>query len=281
MRLSAYGANRMTSIWAEEAGPPDGPLIALIHGSMDRSTGMLRLSRRLDDVFRVLRYDRRGYGRSVESHGRSTNVTGFDMGGQVDDLVELLGGRRAVLVGHSYGGNVALAAAARYPELAAAVAIYETPLSWESWWPGTTAGAQATASSGDAGDAAERFMRRLLGDELWEGLPERTRATRRAEGPAMVGELKDLQANQPWVATEVLCPLVVAYGSNGAEHHRRGMSIVHDMFPGSTCAILEDCRHDAPMSHSQLFARRVVGPAAIAAGEPWTSAFSRSAAHRS
>ena len=33
--------------------------------------------------------------------------------------------------------------------------------------------------------AAERFMRRMVGDARWEALPERTRATRRREGVAM------------------------------------------------------------------------------------------------
>ena len=128
----------MTPIASDEAGDPDAPLIALIHGSMDRSTGMLRLSRRLDDRFRVLRYDRRGYGRSVPADGPHPGP--FDMPHQVDDLVGLLAGRRALLFGHSYGGNVALATAARLPEQIMAVAVYETPLSWEPWWPGTTAG---------------------------------------------------------------------------------------------------------------------------------------------
>ena len=267
----------MTTIWADEAGPVDAPLIVLIHGSMDRSAGLLRLSRRLDDAFRVLRHDRRGYGRSASTDDEDR----YDMSTQVDDLVALLAGRRALVVGHSYGGNVALAAAARHPDMVAAIAVYETPLSWEPWWPGTTAGASATATDGDPADAAERFMRRLLGDQLWESLPERTRATRRAEGPAMVGELRDLQANRPWLAEEIRCPLVVSYGSEGAAHHRRGMQFVHDQVPGSSCVVLDGCRHDAPMSNSQLFASAVIGPAAIAAGEPWAAAFSRSAASRS
>jgi len=269
---------RMTSIWAEEAGPPEAPLIVLIHGSMDRSAGLLRLSRRLDDCFRVLRYDRRGYGRSASTDPATDR---FDMAAHVADLVALLAGRRALLVGHSYGGNVAMATAARHQELAAAVAVYETPLSWEPWWPGTTAGASATATEGDPGDAAERFMRRLLGDHLWESLPERTRATRRAEGPAMVGELRDLQSNRPWLADQIRCPLVVSYGSDGASHHQRGMRFVHDQVPGSECVVLTGCRHDAPMSNSQLFASAVVGPAARAAGGAWADAFSRSAASRS
>ena len=97
--------------WSEEAGSDRAPLIVLVHGSMDRSAGLLKLSRRLDADHRVLRYDRRGYGRSAPHPGP------FGMDGQVADLVELLDGRPAVVFGHSYGGNVALAAAARRPDL--------------------------------------------------------------------------------------------------------------------------------------------------------------------
>ena len=50
------------SIWSEEAGDPDAPLVVVVHGTMDRAAGMLRLSRKLDHRYRVLRYDRRGYG---------------------------------------------------------------------------------------------------------------------------------------------------------------------------------------------------------------------------
>ena len=48
-RRAAHRAGRMTGpIWSEEAGPDDAPLVVLIHGSMDRSAGLLKLSRRLD-----------------------------------------------------------------------------------------------------------------------------------------------------------------------------------------------------------------------------------------
>ena len=260
----------MDVIWSEEAGPEAGPLVVLIHGSMDRSTGMLRLSRRLDTTFRVLRYDRRGYGKSAPGEGPHAGP--FAMGAQVDDLMTLLAGRSAVLVGHSYGGNVALAAASRHPEQVAAVAVYETPLSWEPWWPGTTAGAAARATQGDAAEAAERFMRRLVGDAVWDGLPERTKATRRREGSAMVGELRDLQANRAWPAAEVRCPVILSYGERGAEHHRQGMQHVHGELPSSELVVLAGARHDAPMSHSEQFAATVVDAAAMAAGEPWAGA---------
>lgn len=253
----------MTALWAEEAGDPSHPLVALIHGSMDRSAGMLKLSRRLDDDFRVLRYDRRGYGRSYPHSGP------FAMDAQVDDLVELLAGRKAVLIGHSYGGNVALTTADHQPDLVAGVAVYETPLSWEPWWPGTTAGSIAVAEAGKPQQSAEHFMRRILGDQRWEALPERSKQARRDEGLAMVEELADLRRNRPWVAEHITVPVITAFGSLGAPHHRDGMRHVGEWLH---CPVVElpDCRHDAPLSHPNLFRSMVVDPLVRTVGPPWS-----------
>jgi pimeloyl-ACP methyl ester carboxylesterase len=252
----------MNPLWAEEAGNADDPLIVVIHGSMDRSAGMLKLSRRLDTDFRVLRYDRRGYGRSFPHDGP------FTMDVQVADLLCLLAGRRAVLVGHSYGGDVALAAAGVHPDLVAGVAVYETPLSWEPWWPGTTAGAIAVAAAGKPHEAAERFMRRMIGDRRWEELPERSRETRLAEGVAMVEELADLRRYRPWVAENITMPVITAYGARGAAHHREGMRYAASAI-GCPVVELADCRHDAPLSHPDLFRRAVIDPLLKAVGAPW------------
>jgi pimeloyl-ACP methyl ester carboxylesterase len=245
-------------VWRDDSGPVDGSVILVIHGSMDRSSGMLRLARTLDREYRVIRYDRRGYGRSKPHEGP------FDMAGQVADAVDVLDGHRAIVIGHSYGGNVALALAARHPLLVAAVGVYETPLSWEPWWPGTTAGAAAVATQGSPEDAAERFMRRLIGDDRWDGLPERTRAERRSEGAAMVGELGDLRAHAPWQAADVRVPVVVGYGEFGRPHHREGMVRLAEMLPDARAVELAGCRHDAPMSHPALMRTHIVEPLAEA-----------------
>jgi pimeloyl-ACP methyl ester carboxylesterase len=234
---------KANGIWSEEAGPPDAPLVALVHGSMDRSAGLLRLSRRLDDDRRVVRYDRRGYGRSWPHTGP------FGIESQVEDLVTVLGGRRAVVFGHSYGGNVALALATRHPDLVAAVAVYETPLSWMEWWPGSTAGAAALATRGDPADAAERFIRRLVGDERWARLPATTRAARRREGVAMVGELSDLSTHAPWVGAEVTVPVVAMHGSRGRAHHRASSDHLAAAIPECRVVEIEEARHFGPNSH--------------------------------
>jgi pimeloyl-ACP methyl ester carboxylesterase len=239
-------------IWSHESGAADAPLIALVHGTMDRSAGLLRLSRCLDQRFRVLRYDRRGYGRSAPHPGP------FGADQQVSDLVGLLDGRRALVFGHSYGGNIALATAARHPALVVAVAVYETPLSWLDWWPGSTAGADAIATRGDPADAAERFVRRLVGDARWEKLPPSTREARRSEGPAMVGELVDLREHAPWSAARIAAPVVAIYGEHGAAHHRAGTEYLARELPDCHVVEVADARHFGPNTHPDAVAAAIV-----------------------
>lgn len=237
-----------SGIWAATTGPIDGAHVVLVHGSLDRSAGLLKLSRRLDGRFRVTRYDRRGYGRSSPHPGP------FGLDGQVADLIGVLesvdrAGRPRVIVGHSYGGNVALSLAAHHPELVDGVVTYETPLSWRPWWPGTTAGADAVALQADPYQAAERFMRRLIGDERWERLPSSTRESRRSEGPAMVGELIDLRATAPWEPDQIGVPVMAMHGTAGQEHHRRGAEAIAGEIDGAELASLLGAAHPGPNTH--------------------------------
>jgi pimeloyl-ACP methyl ester carboxylesterase len=242
----------VNGIWVGETGPEDAPLIAVIHGSLDRASGMLRLVRHLDTSSRVLRYDRRGYGRSRPHPGP------FGLEQQVADLAQLVDGRPVLLFGHSYGGNVALAFAQHNPDQVAAVAVYETPLSWYEWWPGTTAGSNALATRGEPADAAEAFMRRLIGDQRWEDLPERTRQERRLEGPAMVGELADLRQRPAWDPHKLNLPILALFGERGAPHHRKGMEFLAAEVPNGRVQMLDGAGHGAPVSHAEALAGKVL-----------------------
>lgn len=236
-----------TDLWAETSGDPALPLAVLVHGTMDRSAGMLRLSRRLDKRFHVLRYDRRGYGRSSDVGGRNTVEQ------HVTDLAGVLQahtpGRVVDLAfGHSFGGNVVLGAAEHHPGLIRQAAIYETPLSWLAWWPGGTAGGAAVGAT-DPAEAAETFMRRLIGDERWEQLPSGTRADRRAEGAAMVGEITDLRRGAPWAAEKVKIPLLAMSGELGRPHHQRGMQWLSEQIASADFFRLDGAGHGAPNTH--------------------------------
>jgi pimeloyl-ACP methyl ester carboxylesterase len=240
----------MAQVWSEAAGDPAFPPAVVVHGSMDRSAGLLRLSRRLDAAYRVIRYDRRGYGRSVGVGPPWTVEANVD---DLDSLLDHEASAPTIVFGHSFGGNVALALASRRPELVRAVVVYETPLSWLDWWPGSTAGAAAMAVD-DPGDAAEAFMRRLVGDAVWERLPPSKQAERRAEGAAMVAELADLRRRAPWDGRRLDVPVLALHGEHARSHHRAAMEGLADLIPGCRSATVAGAGHAGPHTHADAVA---------------------------
>jgi pimeloyl-ACP methyl ester carboxylesterase len=245
-----------STLWAQEVG--EGPLVVLVHGAMDRASSMLRVRRVLDGECRVLRYDRRGYARSLELGPP------ISLDQQVDDLATLVACRVAVLVGHSLGGVICLALAERSPAQVRAVVAYEAPMMWEPWWPAGTAGAMALASAtagadgGDdgPGDAAEAFMRRMLGDARWSRLPAHVRAERRAEGPTLLAELRTVHrpSPAPYLADRVTVPVVAAFGSETQPQHQRGAEELAQRAPRGVLEMIDGADHGAHLTHPQAFA---------------------------
>lgn len=243
----------MTDLHVTASGPAEGPLVVLVHGTMDRSASFAHLTRRLRDL-RCVRYDRRGYGRS-RAAGPGT------IHDHADDLEAVLDGRPAVVVGHSFGGAVALVVAARRPDLVRGLLVYEAALSWLEWWPGNSAGATALAAdAGDPGDAAEAFLRRMIGGR-WDELPARTRADRRAEGPALLLELRSLREGPPCELSSVVAPTIVVRGSRSPAHLRDGAAHLAEALPNAELFECDGAGHGGHQSHSEVLAglvRRLV-----------------------
>jgi pimeloyl-ACP methyl ester carboxylesterase len=176
--VQVYDTHSGAEFHITKTGSDTGPVVILIHGSLDRSSGMARLARATAHFRQVVRFDRRGYSDRWEHPGPLT------VPGNVDDIEAIIGDATAILVGHSYGGQVALAAASRLPAHFVGISTYETPLSWMNWWPTNTAGAAGVQAGNER--AAEEFMVRMIGQGRWDSLPERTRDERRREGRAVV-----------------------------------------------------------------------------------------------
>jgi pimeloyl-ACP methyl ester carboxylesterase len=243
----------------DEAGPSDAPVVVLVHGSLDRGTAFVKVSRRLDREMRVVRYDRRGYGRSRSLPGP------YGAAAHVVDLLAVLDERPAIVVGHSYGGDLALAAAVARPDLVRAAAVYEPPMPWTPWWPTTTAGNTAVRAGAEGPEAAaEGFMRRMIGDDRWEALPNRTRADRRAEGVALLGEMADVTTRAPFDPADVKVPVVVGRGTRGAAHHAESTRRLAALLPDAECFEIDGAAHAAHMTHPEQFAELVRRTAARA-----------------
>lgn len=242
-----------SGLYVDERGPEaeSADLVVLIHGSMDRGPSFSRVVTRLGDL-RVLTYDRRGYHRS-----RQALPLARTLDAHVEDLFTVLAGRRAVAAGHSYGGTMALAAAWRRPAQIRAVVAYEPPAPWFPWWPKRSAGGSAAGARGPQ-DAAETFMRRVIGDTRWERLPERTRTRRRDEGPALIAEMTSMRDDgAPFDPDQVAVPTVIARGELSAPHHRRAAGALADLIPGAELVEVEGAGHGAHLSHPDDFAATV------------------------
>ena len=238
----------------EHPGAPGAaalPTVVLVHGSLDRGATFARTVRRLSDLH-VVTYDRRGY-----HHSRSLPVA-RSLAEHVADLVSVVGDGPAVVVGHSYGGDVALGAAIESPAVRA-VGAYEPPLPWLEWWPRRTA---SSITNEDPAAFAEGFFRRVVGDAGWDRLSDLSRAARQADGPALVAELADLRRHQaPFDLGALGVPLVLGRGGASVWHHRRAIDALDELVPGSEVIEIPGSAHGAPLSHSDAFAafvRRVV-----------------------
>ncbi len=226
--------------------------MVFVHGAMDRADSFEPVAGRLTDQD-VVTYDRRGYGSSPRL------LAPTDLARHVGDLVEVLARRPSVLIGHSFGGLVALGAAIETPELVGAVGVYEPPMPWLDGWP-------TPQLPPDPGDAAETFFRSLVGDEVWAGLSQGFRQARRAEGVALLSDLASVAEQPPFDLTDVLSPVAAAHGSASAERFRRAARELCAAVGGDELTVIEGAGHGGHMSHPDEFTawvRTVVGLTAV------------------
>jgi pimeloyl-ACP methyl ester carboxylesterase len=219
---------------------------------MDRGASFSRVVGYLHDVV-VTTYDRRGYANSMEA------PVAESLDAHIDDLIDVLGtgDTPATLIGHSLGGVITLAVAARRPELVSAVGVYESPMPWLDWWPTSSAGSRTLADESDPAKSAETFMRYLVGDQAWEMLPMRTQQQRRAEGPALLADLRALRVEvPPFDAESITVPVAVAGGSASQEHHKQGCEAMAKLL-NTQVQWIEGAGHGGHMSHPGPFASYV------------------------
>ncbi|MEX0993209.1 MAG: alpha/beta hydrolase [Solirubrobacterales bacterium] len=139
MVVNAYFVNRQTkpahagvgrlvalpggAIQVREDGPRQAPAIVLVHGWTAAINWWDRLTPLLDDSYHVVRVDLLGHGGSAKPRD------GYSMEEQADrvaTVLEQLGVRRAMVAGHSTGGEVAIALVARHPEQARNLVVIDS-----------------------------------------------------------------------------------------------------------------------------------------------------------
>ncbi len=237
---------------------PGSPLVVIVHGSMDRHTSFARIRSRLMARYAVLSYDRRGYALSRDATPRATG-----MADHIDDLEAIVDGRRCTLVGHSYGGDVVLALSERRPDIIASALVYEPPLAWLDWWP--SHGEQPPRFRDVTGEqAAEDFLRRMVGDHRYERLPLHTREEIVKDGDALVVELTAIRLDPPpFDPARIEIPVLVVCGGDSDERHQNSTSLLASELPAGSLHHIEGADHGGHQSHPAELAGLIAGTVAL------------------
>jgi pimeloyl-ACP methyl ester carboxylesterase len=155
-------------------------------------------------------------------------------------LLGILDGRRATLVGHSYGGTVALVASVRRPDLVPALGLFEPSMQWMPWWP-------TMEEIAEEAPAEQAHFRHGLEDR-----PRRTPEQRAREQALLHHEL-DLIAEPPCSLEDLTVPRLVGRGVLSAQWRYDATDRLAELLQ-CDLVMIEDAGHTAHRMQPKAFA---------------------------
>jgi esterase len=176
-------------LYFEERG--SGTPILCVHGTSSSALAWAKAMPVLAELGRVITYDRRGCHRSERPDPYERTSTEEHTADALA-LLRALDAEPAVVIGRSYGGNVALDLALRHPHSIRAIALLEAfPAGLvpeaDAWSDDVSAHISRVAAEQGVSAVGEAFVREVVG--MWEELPAAWREMFRANGQAILAEL--------------------------------------------------------------------------------------------
>jgi pimeloyl-ACP methyl ester carboxylesterase len=236
------------------------PTVVLLHSSASSARQWDALAAALRPRFQV---------HAIELHGHGARppwpderpLTLADEAALVEPALAARGGVH--LVGHSYGGAVALKLAALHPRRVCSLVAYEPVLA--RWLAADPAGAPlaqglwalaainaASIAAGETTAAARRFVEFWSGAEAWAMLSgERQRAVA-ARMPAVQRQF-DALAGEPMAPQAIAAlrlPMLLLSGSRTAPAARHTAALLRRALPAARHETLADMGHMGPISHA-------------------------------
>jgi pimeloyl-ACP methyl ester carboxylesterase len=170
-----------------------GDPILLIHGTSSSAMVWGRSVEPLSELGRVIAYDRRGCTRS----DRPVPYERTSVSEHADDaaaLLEAVDAVPAIVIGRSYGGEIGLDLALRFPDRVRALVLLEaallhlTPESRR--WEEQVHRVVSDAAGHGMDTVAEAFIGQVLGPQAWEGFSRDMKRMLTENGPAIVAEFE-------------------------------------------------------------------------------------------
>lgn len=218
----------------EHPGRDGAPVVLLVHGLTDSLESFDGVVEALAPTHTVVTYDRRGWGRS------RTDVPPTSLADHAQDAIDVLAGRRATVVGHSYGGVVALQAAVLRPDLVASLAVFEPTVPFTDWWP-------------DYDEMMERS--RALKPMLarWsDGMPRRTPEQRAADELSMARDFSFVET-APFDLADVGVPCLVGGSVDTTPWDYESADRLSELLDADV-VMFRDAGHTVHRTHAREFA---------------------------
>ncbi len=194
----------------EEMGT--GSPVIMLHGLLvgNMSTWYMTAAPEVARRHRVILFDLRGHGLSERA------ARGYDLARMTSDLESVvlrLTDQPVMLVGHSYGGLVALTFALRRPERVRKLALVEAPLP-----PSSLAELEAFLAADPAGmlDALPAHLRSAAGDGRRRGTRFADTIRFLARESSLLDDLRRAEDVPDAVLRELRCPLLAIYGTQSS-----------------------------------------------------------------
>lgn len=218
------------------------PLVVFVHGVLDRGRSFQPVADLLEQECRMRYYDRRGYGAARHAPGVPVGVHQH-----IEDLLAVLDGRPALVVGHSFGGMTAMGAAIRAPELVSSLVLYETAIPWAPGW--TDIPMKRVFADPDPLNAGLHLM---LGERMAAMSPE-TLAGWRQEARAFIAEEGSVRTSTPPYDVAALS-VPVTYGISGPSPLTASVDYLREQVPALKVVTVPGAGHMAHRTDPTGFA---------------------------
>ena len=243
----------------------DGEPVLLIHGSHFAGSFLSLMDEPSLASYRLIRYYRRGFAGSTEHAGP------FSIERQAADalaLLQHLGVERAHVVGHSYGGVIALQLALDAPDVVHSLTLLEPALtmvpSGAKFAEETMVPAMESYHAGDRVAAVETFMQEMVVGSEWRKEIARTvpGGPEQAVHDAETFFEVEVPALEQWEfddakAGEISQPLLYVLGSESLPMFEEGRDLVHSWFPRTEDHVVHGVAHSLQMEDPRSVAEAI------------------------
>jgi pimeloyl-ACP methyl ester carboxylesterase len=217
---------------ADDGGQGVLPIV-LLHSLAGNSTHWSKQLEHLRRTRRAVAFDFRGHGRSERPGNGDYTIAG--MAGDVGAVVDTLGLKTFVLVGHSMGGGVALTYAGTHPKRVAALVLLD-PIGDGKQIPPAEAQAYLAGFESDYGSTSQAYWATVAGPD--SGIQKRLLADLTATPPeAVVQVLRDVMQFDPDPSlaryTGPKLSIVTPHNDMPFSLHRLGKGFPHRVVEGT------------------------------------------------